>query len=172
MSRLRELERPAQDDGVGRHDGGTCQRMHPLREVVEILAIPIPFLSVVRMLPGGAFVQSFADTQSAGRWMQAPLHFIEPADPARKRVVVCVPAKGLVNLLDQLQRKIEKRRVPGYFEQRKEIPDCKGVRPKVASRLARIVPQTCAVCEIDHDCPYFRRSFRRNHGSHLAWNTY
>ena len=71
---------------------------------MKVLAVAIPLEAFVDGVTGTTLRKVFADAQPAPCWMLFTLLLTQSADPSRAPVIVPVPAEGVMNLVDQLQR--------------------------------------------------------------------
>src|SRR5204863_161186 len=83
-----ELARPARVAQLAGRTGHQVERVHPPRQVVEVLAVTLPLEPLVEVLLGPALAQQLADAQAAGGGVPRALLLVEAADPAAPRVVV------------------------------------------------------------------------------------
>ena len=88
---LGELARPQVEARLRRRARDLVERVHPLRQVVEVLAVPVPLEPLVERLVGAALGQPLADAQTAARRVQLALALAQTAEPAAARVVGSVP---------------------------------------------------------------------------------
>ena len=95
------------------NSGWPVARVHPLCEVVEVLAVALPFEAVLNRLVGAPLRQRLADAQPARGGMRLPRLLVEPADPAGAPIVGAMPAEHVVHLIDQREREIDVARVSG-----------------------------------------------------------
>src|SRR5208282_2145197 len=92
---------------------GLIEGVHPLGQVVEVLAIAIPLELLVVDLSVATLAELLADAKAATRGMGLALSLAEAADPAGARVIGAMPAEGMVHLVDQPKRKAEVAIVAG-----------------------------------------------------------
>jgi hypothetical protein len=81
--------------------------MHPLRQVVVVLPVLVPFQALIWRLVGLALVQSLPDPKAPGCRMPLSFQIVEAADPALSRVIIAVPTKGVVHLVNEAQAEIQ-----------------------------------------------------------------
>jgi hypothetical protein len=77
--------------------------MHPLCEVVKVLAVLLPFQLFIKRFARLSFAHSLADPEAAGRGVPPALSLVEPADPAFARIVFTVLSKNVMHLVDKPQ---------------------------------------------------------------------
>jgi hypothetical protein len=92
---MSQLNCPAHIIVVASHKAGLAERMHPLGQIMEVLAIPIPFQPFIQRFIGVAFLKRFADPQAARCRMMAPSLFIKSADPSAAAVVLAISPEDL-----------------------------------------------------------------------------
>ncbi len=102
MGRFRELYRPRIVGGISGDAAYTVEGVHPFREVMIVLSIPIPFQSFVQGIGRPPFVHLFPDPQAPLRGVHCALLLIQAADPAGSGVVFTVPAEYGMNLIDEV----------------------------------------------------------------------
>ena len=85
VGRLRELSRPEIESRIARRARHLVEGVHPLGQVVEVLAVPVPLEPLVERLPGTSLRQRLADAQTAAGRMGLALPLAQPADPAGAR---------------------------------------------------------------------------------------
>jgi hypothetical protein len=103
--------------------------MHPLRQVVIVLPIAIPFQLFIVGFIGPALVHSLADSQPAARGVCFSLFLTETADPAYPWVVFAVPSEDVVNLIDETQGELFITLVARLLVKGEEIADGERVCP-------------------------------------------
>jgi hypothetical protein len=103
--------------------------MHPFREIMIVLPIPVPFQIFVKRDGGPTLLQLFAYPQSPSGRVLPSLFLIEAADPAGPRVVSAVAAEDVVDLIDELQCQILEFLVPSLLIKAEKVADRKRVRP-------------------------------------------
>jgi hypothetical protein len=64
-----------------------------------VLPVLVPFQALIWRLVGLAFVQSLSDPKASDSGMLLALQAIEAADPALSRVIIAVPAEGVMYLV-------------------------------------------------------------------------
>ena len=101
VRRLRQLYRPSDIGRISGDPAHTVERVHPLREVVVVLAVLVPFQTLIGRLVGLTFVQLFSDPQAPSGRVQLTLLLIQAADPAASWIIVAVPTEGMMHLIDQ-----------------------------------------------------------------------
>ena len=122
----------------------------PLREVVEVLAIPLPLEPWVIRVRRPAFGQRLSDPQASCGGVTGAFIVPEAADPALTLVIISMASEDEMNLVDDLLRELmlaEPQRVADRKRVGPEIPpwfvvtvDPRSVDERVhqpASRLVR-----------------------------------
>ena len=127
-----ELTRPGVEAGLLCGPRDLVEGMHPLGQVVEVLAVAVPLQALVEGLAGTPLRQAFTDAQPAPGWMPFTLVFTQSADPPRAPVIVPMPAQGVMNLVDQLQCAFRVALLAAAARQAEIVADREGVRPQVA----------------------------------------
>ena len=82
------------------------ERVHPLGQVVEVLAVAVPLELLVERLARAALGQRLADAQAAARRVRGAGLLVEPAQPAGARRRRAMPPQHVVHLIDQTQREV------------------------------------------------------------------
>lgn len=142
--------------GVSRFSGLSAhpvERMHPLRQVMVVLPVPPPFQPFVERLIGPSFGKRFSDPEGAPGRVRLALLIGKTADPPGPRVVVAVPAEGMVYLVDEAEGKGAVGRIAGPAEEFEVVADRISVRPEVAPRrgVGRVKPGQAG--ELRHEVP-------------------
>jgi hypothetical protein len=106
--------------------------MHPLRQVVKVLAVAVPLQTFVERVAGTSLRQVFTDAKSAPGWMPFTVVLTQPADPPRALVIIPMTAQGVMNLVDQLQCAFRVALLTAGARQAELVADREGVRPQVA----------------------------------------
>ena len=112
---MSELAPPDVEAPVAGRLGDLIERVHPLSEIVEVLAVALPLEPLVERLAGLPLPQRLADPEPAERGMRLALELGQPAEPAAPCIVRTVPAQHAMHALDQLQR----MRTPGRLAGRR-----------------------------------------------------
>ena len=74
--------------------------MHPFRQIMEVLTIPIPLQTLVERFGLFALLELFADPSAHPLSDELSFLFVEATDPAAARIVVTVSAKHLMDLIN------------------------------------------------------------------------
>jgi hypothetical protein len=105
---------------------------------VIILPVTIPFKLLIKGIIGAPFVQFFANPQSSHGGVQFPFLLIEAADSALSPIVVTMPSKNLMDLIDKQECKFFVFFIIRLPIQPQEIANRKSIGPQVSSwRLTR-----------------------------------
>src|SRR5262249_61775486 len=80
------------------------ERVHPLREVVKVLAVAIPLEPVVDGLVRSALGERLADAQPAASGVEFSQVVGESTDPPGAAVIVAMPAQHVMHPVDQVAR--------------------------------------------------------------------
>jgi hypothetical protein len=91
---------------VGR-DRNAGERVHPARQVVEVLAVPLPLEPFVDGLPGSALRERLADAESSRGRVPLALGLREAADPSAAAIVRSKTPERVVHPADQLERELQ-----------------------------------------------------------------
>ena len=95
-----QLDRPS--GSITNEEGGLAEGVHPFGEVMEILTVPIPLQTLVDRFVDIAFLERFADPQTASRRVVPPPLIVESADPPVARVVIAILPQHGMDLINQL----------------------------------------------------------------------
>src|SRR5205823_3854363 len=98
-----ELPRPEVETRLPRRAGHLIEGVHPLGQVVEVLAVPVPLELLVERLVRAALRQLLADPQTALRGMGRARLLAEPADPTAARIVGAMFPERVMDPVDQLE---------------------------------------------------------------------
>jgi hypothetical protein len=103
--------------------------MHPLRQIMVVLPISIPFRSFVKRIGGAPLLQLLANPQSPFGGMKPAVLLLEAADPTGSVVVVPMPSKHAMHLIDELQCQILEFLAPGLLIEAKKVTNCESISP-------------------------------------------
>ncbi len=130
LRRQHQLARLEVELPLARRARRLVEGVHPAGQVVEVLAVAVPFEALVERLAFAALGQLLADAQAAAGRVLFALRVREAAQPAGARVVGAVAAEHVVHPVDQPQRQVP-------LSEREEVADGERVRPEVAALRAR-----------------------------------
>src|SRR5205814_6067949 len=102
-SSVSQLNRPAHIRGVARRKACLAERMNPLGQIMEVLAVPIPLQPLIQRFAGLALPERLAAPQPARRRTPVPGLVIKSADPAAAHIVVAISPEHVMHLLDQIR---------------------------------------------------------------------
>jgi hypothetical protein len=94
-----QLSRPRVQARIPRRPARLVEGVHPLCQVVEVLAVPVPLQALVERLLRSALGQRLADAQAAAGRVPLGLVASKPTDPPGARVVVPVSAEHAMDLI-------------------------------------------------------------------------
>jgi hypothetical protein len=103
--------------------------VHPLGQVVEILAVTIPFQSFIVGLFRVALGQIFADPKPTSSWMEFTLMLAQTGNPPGSRIVDAMSTQRVMNLIDKPQCKFRVAFISCRLRQAKKIAHREGVCP-------------------------------------------
>ncbi len=177
MGCLRKLDCPPVIFRIPGNPAYTVERMHPLRQVMEILPVAVPFQALVERLVLSAFGKLLSDPQAP--FCRVHLTFLsgKAADPAGPRVVVPVTAKDVVHLVNETQSQIPVCLVMRLAEKFEVVAHRKRIRPQVALRMGSGRGKPGQAGKVQHDL-FDKRSGRvlfhssppRKLHRHSGWN--
>src|SRR5512139_1912680 len=101
MGCLRKLHSPPVECRVADDPARAIKGMHPLRQIVKILAVPVPLRTLVKGLIRSPFVLLFADPQSPERGMFPALLLIKAADPTLACVIPAMLPQRRMHLVNE-----------------------------------------------------------------------
>ncbi len=101
MSRFRQFHGPATIFWITCDYADPFKSMHPFGQVMVVLPVPLPFQPVIKEIVGPAFIQFLTDPEPACGWVPSALRLTEAAYPARTWIIGAVPAKDVVDLIDE-----------------------------------------------------------------------
>ena len=159
VRRVGELARPGVEHRLPGRSRHLIERVHPLREVVEVLAVAIPLEPLVDRLVGAALGQRLADPEPAARRVGFTVLLGEPADPSGAAIVGAMSTEDVMHPIDQLERQLRVARVSRHVREAEEVAHGERVGPQVALWRA-VRGQTRALREPRHqlDCLFGARS--------------
>jgi hypothetical protein len=135
---------------VAQGNGGLAKGVYPFGQVVEVLTVPIPLQQFVERLICTPLFKGFADPQTAGRWMTASSLLVESTNPATADIVIAIPPKHPVYLVDQLRCATPILLIARPLEQLKEVANRECVCPKVSPLLFFGLRQASPHCKFRH----------------------
>ena len=150
MSGFGQFHGPGVVNRIAKGAGDPVKRVHPLGQIMEVLAVPVPFHTFVVRFGGAAFLELLTDSQTADCGMLLAFRLVQPADPPGLGVVPTSPAEGVMDLIHEPQRQIP---IPGVFRQiveTQEIADGKGVGPEISFRRGGAARRSGCFREIGH----------------------
>ena len=130
--RSRPAPGPSVEAWASRGTGDLIQGVHPLGQVVEVLAVAVPLQAFIEGLIGTAFRKLFADAQPGSGWMRLALLVAEPTEPTVTRVTIPMSPQRLMDLIDQLQGKCIVLFFTGHASQTDKVAYGEGVCPEIA----------------------------------------
>ena len=128
-SGLCELHRIACIGGVAGCKARLAERVDPLGQIVEVLAVAIPLEPLVHRFIGVALAERLADPQAPRRRMLAPGLLVEPADPAAAQIVAAVAPEHMMHLVDQFDRQTAIAFIAGARMELEEVQDRECICP-------------------------------------------
>ena len=129
------------------------ERMHPLGQIMKILAIPFPFQALIKGLGFATFRKLLADAQSTAGRMGFAILCAQSADPATAWIVIPITSEDVVDLINQVQSKFFVALLTGRTCQAKVITHRKSIRPQIASWWAiRIKSGTLGEAQHEYAC--------------------
>lgn len=134
MDRFGQFPRPSVVIGVAGGPAHLVQGVHPFGQVMEILAVPIPFGPIIKWLCSPPFGSLLSDAESASGGMMLSFGFVQAADPSGPRVVFPVFAQHLMDLIDEAERQVTVSLFRCLTVQREEVADGECVCPEIAAR--------------------------------------
>jgi hypothetical protein len=129
VGHLGELPRPRVEVRLTCPPGHLVQRVHPLGQVVEVLAVPVPLQLLVKGLGDASLGERLADSQTASSRVSLAFLFTEPADPSGSRIIGTIDSKHVMHLVDQPEREIRVALFARRLRQSEEVADREGVSP-------------------------------------------
>jgi len=125
--------------------------MHPFRQIVEILTVPIPLKTFVNCFVNATLPVEFTDPEAAQSGMTAPTLLIESTDPASAHIVITISPKNLLNLFYELYCVASISPLGRLLEQFEKVADREGVSPKISPRILRSGRKPGSSCEFGHE---------------------
>jgi hypothetical protein len=129
MDRFGQLYRPSVVSEISSDGRDTVEGMHPLRQIMIVLAVPIPFQSFAKRIAGPPFLQLLAYPQPSFGGMKPAVFLIEAADPTGSVVVVAMPSEHAVHLIDELQGQVFEFLAFRLLIKAKKVTDRESVSP-------------------------------------------
>src|SRR5207244_13350210 len=111
--------------------------MDHLCQIMEVLAVPIPFESLICRFTGRTFLERLADPQPARRRTAAPSLVIKSTDPAAAHIIIAISPEHLMHLIDQFYCVAPMCLIAGSREQLEKIANGKCIGPEVSLRTQR-----------------------------------
>jgi hypothetical protein len=156
VRRLGELTGPRREPRVARATRDLIERVHPLRQIVEVLPVALPLEALVERLVRRTLRELLADPQAAAGRVKLAFVVGETADPAAAAIVGTVPAEQVVHAIHQRERALG-------LAQPEVVADREGVGPEVPIGRA-ISADSGAFREPRHQLSRLRRAVVR-HGA-------
>ncbi len=137
MCLLRELQSPSVIQEISGDARDAIKGVHPLRQVVIVLSVPVPFQTLINVFIRSPFCQILAYPQSTARGMKLSLFVIKPAEPTGSAIVGTVFPERAVHLIHKLQRHLLESLFAGFPVKSQKIANCESVSPQVSAGRAR-----------------------------------
>src|SRR5262249_27691797 len=141
---------PSVELRLPRPSGDLVEGMHPLGQVMKVLAVSIPLEAPIQWFAHRSLGKCLADTQAAARGMRFALLFAESADPTGSGIAGTVTAQLVMDLVHQANCELGVALVPCRSCQSQEVADSERVRPEVAL-LGSLGCEPGALGEVYHE---------------------
>ena len=121
VRRVGELACPSVEQRLAGRARHLIERVHPLREVVEVLAVALPLESLVEGLAWCALGQGLPDPEAAASRLGFSLLVCETADPSSAAVVGAMPTENVVHAMDQLERQLREAQLSRHVREPRKL---------------------------------------------------
>jgi hypothetical protein len=163
MSSTGKFDRPGKEDRIAVYLAHPIDCMHPLRQVMVVLPVTVPFPLLVIWLGNLSLGEGFSNPQPSSCWMQLTFLPGKAADPPGPGVIATVPAKGMMHLIYKPQGQFPVAGVVSLPEKFEIVANSERIRPQVAFRAGACRIKSCQPGIVLHEVMNQRNVSRTIH---------